>query len=76
MKSVVGLSSSLADSPGHLVERLESKILREGEAEREEILWLEQGDVDDARRTPRQIRPQGIILNPLFDTKRSIFYYY
>ena len=57
MKSVVGLSSS--SDP--FVQRLESKILREGEEEREELIWLDPEVLvdDDSRRTPRQIRPQG-----------------
>ena len=59
MKSVVGLSSS--SDP--FVQRLESKILREGEKEREELVWLDPEDLeDDPKRTPRQIRPQGKVV--------------
>ena len=57
MNSVFGLSSSF--SPKLFAQKVDSKILREGDVEREEVLWEEDNDQDESRRTPRQIRPQG-----------------
>jgi len=58
MNSVIGLSSS--SSHNFLAQKVDSKILREGDVEREEVLWEEENsDQDESRRTPRQIRPQG-----------------
>ena len=57
MNSVIGLSSSF--SPKLFAQKVDSKILREGDVEREEVLWEEDNDQDESRRTPRQIRPQG-----------------
>ena len=58
MNSVVSLSSSSVPSK-QLIEKVEFKILREGEDEREEVLWVEAEDLEESKRTPRQIRPQG-----------------
>jgi hypothetical protein len=64
MNSVVSLSGSSLPSK-QLVERVEYKILREGDDEREEVLWVEAEDLEESKRTPRQIRPQGKHFNSL-----------